>query len=72
MTTQELARNHDVIIVGGGIGGSTLAAILARHGVRVLMVEASGHPRFAIGESTVPETIMGLRNLALRYDVGDR
>lgn len=69
MTTQELARNHDVIIVGGGIGGSTLAAILARHGVRVLMVEASGHPRFAIGESTVPETIMGLRNLALRYDV---
>ncbi|WP_255784662.1 FAD-dependent monooxygenase, partial [Mycobacteroides abscessus] len=42
MTTQELARNHDVIIVGGGIGGSTLAAILARHGVRVLMVEASG------------------------------
>lgn len=50
MTTQELARNHDVIIVGGGIGGSTLAAILARHGVRVLMVEASGHPRFAIGD----------------------
>ncbi|MGL5443345.1 MAG: NAD(P)/FAD-dependent oxidoreductase, partial [[Mycobacterium] stephanolepidis] len=60
---------HDVIIVGGGIGGSTLAAILARHEVRVLMIEASGHPRFAIGESTVPETIMGLRNLALRYDV---
>lgn len=69
MTETRTDRRHDVIIVGGGIGGSTLAAILARHGVRVLMVEAGGHPRFAIGESTVPETIMGLRNLAIRYDV---
>jgi FADH2 O2-dependent halogenase len=69
MTTTDLAKTHDVIIVGGGIGGSTLAAILARHGVDVLMIEASGYPRFAIGESTVVETIIGLRNLALRYDV---
>lgn len=67
--TTDPRTDFDVAIVGGGIGGSALAAILARHGVRVLIIEAGGHPRFAIGESTVPETIMGLRNLARRYDV---
>ncbi|NKY84031.1 NAD(P)/FAD-dependent oxidoreductase [Nocardia veterana] len=68
-TTPEAEQTFDVAVVGGGIGGAALAAILARHGVRVVIVEAGGHPRFAIGESTVPETIMGLRNLARRYDV---
>ncbi|MEG8179184.1 NAD(P)-binding protein [Nocardia terpenica] len=62
-------QTYDVAIVGGGVGGSALAAILARHGVRVLIVEGGGHPRFAIGESTVPETTIGLRVLARRYDV---
>ncbi|MER7395304.1 tryptophan 7-halogenase [Streptomyces sp. NPDC000151] len=66
---QEDQRVFDVGIVGGGIGGTMLAAILARHGVRVLLLEGSGHPRFAIGESTVPETTFGLRVLARRYDV---
>ncbi|MEU7137869.1 tryptophan 7-halogenase [Nocardia sp. NPDC046473] len=63
------SRRYDVAIVGGGIGGSILATILARHGVRVVLFEGSGHPRFAIGESTVPETTLGLRILADRYDV---
>ncbi|MGV9674146.1 NAD(P)/FAD-dependent oxidoreductase [Nocardia sp. NPDC003482] len=62
-------QSYDVAIVGGGIGGAALAAILARHAVRVLLIEGGGHPRFAIGESTVPETTIGLRVLAKRYDV---
>ncbi|MYS71104.1 NAD(P)-binding protein, partial [Streptomyces sp. SID5926] len=66
---QEDQRVFDVAIVGGGIGGTMLGAVLARHGVRVLLLEGSGHPRFAIGESTVPETTFGLRVLARRYDV---
>ena len=60
---------YDVAILGGGVGGSTLAAILARHGLRVLLVEADSHPRFTIGESTVPETAGLLRIMALRYSV---
>jgi tetracycline 7-halogenase / FADH2 O2-dependent halogenase len=67
--TEDDQRVFDVAIVGGGVGGTVLAAILARNGVRVLLLEGSGHPRFAIGESTVPETTFGLRVLARRYGV---
>ncbi|HEX6470713.1 MAG TPA: tryptophan 7-halogenase [Streptosporangiaceae bacterium] len=60
---------YDVAIIGGGIGGSTLAAILARHGVDVLLIEGGSHPRFTIGESTIPETTLLLRAIARRFDV---
>lgn len=59
----------DVAILGSGVGGSILGAILSRHGLRVLIVELGVHPRFAIGESTVPETTFNFRVLAQRYDV---
>lgn len=49
--------------------GATLAAILAKNGVRTLLVEQGVHPRFAIGESTVPETTFLFRVLAARYGV---
>lgn len=32
--------NQDVIVIGGGIAGLTAAALLARHGVRVTLLEA--------------------------------
>ncbi len=43
-----------VLVVGGGPGGSTTAALLARKGLRVTLVEKSRHPRFHIGESLLP------------------
>jgi flavin-dependent dehydrogenase len=43
-----------VLVVGGGPGGSTAAALLARQGLRVTLVEKSHHPRFHIGESLLP------------------
>ena len=43
-----------VLVVGGGPGGSTAAALLARKGLRVTLVEKSRHPRFHIGESLLP------------------
>jgi FADH2 O2-dependent halogenase len=60
---------YDVLILGTGIGGTVLGTILARHGVRVVMVEQGMHPRFAIGESTIPETSLMLRLMSKRYDV---
>ncbi|HJW05512.1 MAG TPA: FAD-dependent monooxygenase, partial [Rhodanobacter sp.] len=44
----------DVAVVGGGPGGSTAAALLARRGYRVIALEKARHPRFHIGESLLP------------------
>lgn len=66
MTT---ANKYDVAILGSGMIGATLAAILAKNGVRTLLIEQGVHPRFAIGESTVPETTFLFRVLAARYGV---
>ena len=46
--------DYDVIIAGGGPGGSTAAALLAEHGHRVLLLEKETFPRFHIGESLLP------------------
>lgn len=44
----------DVLVAGGGPAGSTVAALLARKGLRVKLVERDRHPRFHIGESLLP------------------
>lgn len=65
-----MTRNdYDVAIIGGGIGGSLLGTVLARQGLRVALFEGSPHPRFAIGESTTPDSTFRLRLLGARYDV---
>ena len=59
----------DVAIIGSGIGGSTLAAILARQGLKTVVFEAGTHPKFAVGESMILETSEVLRAMAELYDV---
>lgn len=44
----------DVAVIGGGPGGSTAAALLARRGYKVVALEKDRHPRFHIGESLLP------------------
>ncbi|SEQ08040.1 FADH2 O2-dependent halogenase [Streptomyces sp. yr375] len=60
---------HDVIILGSGIAGSTLGAILAKQGVSVLLLDGGTHPRFAVGESTTLYTLKVFRLLARRYGI---
>jgi flavin-dependent dehydrogenase len=43
-----------VAVIGGGPGGSTAAALLARRGYKVIALEKAHHPRFHIGESLLP------------------
>ncbi len=45
---------YDVIIIGGGPGGSTAGTLLARGGKKVLILEREKFPRFHIGESLIP------------------
>ncbi|MFP3758611.1 tryptophan 7-halogenase, partial [Cupriavidus sp. SIMBA_020] len=62
--------NHfDVIILGSGMSGTQMGAILAKQQFRVLIIEQSSHPRFTIGESSIPETSLMNRIIADRYDI---
>ena len=60
---------YDVIILGSGIAGSVTACILAKLGWKVLLLEASSHPRFAIGEATTPDISFRMKIIAEKYDV---
>ncbi|MFJ2767084.1 NAD(P)/FAD-dependent oxidoreductase [Streptomyces sp. NPDC087300] len=63
------ANEYDVAILGSGMAGGMLGAVLARNGVRVLLLDAGVHPRFAVGESTIPYTSGMTRIIADRYKV---
>lgn len=48
-------REHwDVIVIGGGPGGSSTACYLSKAGHRTLVLEKEQFPRFHIGESLLP------------------
>jgi halogenation protein CepH len=56
-------QEFDVLVAGGGPGGSTLAALVAMQGHRVLILEKEKFPRYQIGESLLPSTIHGICRL---------
>jgi len=57
----------DILVIGGGPAGATVAPLLAERGYRVVVLEKAHHPRFHIGESLLPA------NMALfdQLGVGD-
>lgn len=56
-------QTTDVVVIGGGPGGSTVSTILAQRGVKVRLYEREKFPRFHIGESLIPETYWVFRRL---------
>ncbi|HZV96637.1 MAG TPA: NAD(P)/FAD-dependent oxidoreductase [Candidatus Nitrosocosmicus sp.] len=60
-----MTSETDVLVIGGGPGGSTAATCLARGGLRVTVVEREAFPRFHIGESLLPANIPLLERLGV-------
>ena len=52
-----MKKTFDVIVIGGGPGGSTAASFLAKNKVDVAIFERETYPRFHIGESLLPATM---------------
>ena len=46
-----IPNTTDVLVIGGGPAGSTVATILAGHGVQTTVLERDVFPRYHIGES---------------------
>jgi FAD-dependent halogenase len=64
----ESVEDADIVIAGGGPGGSTLAALLAIQGHRVVILEKESFPRHQIGESLLPSTVQGICRLTGVFD----
>ena len=47
---------NDVVVIGGGPAGSTVAALVAERGHQVLLLERERGPSFKVGESLMPAT----------------
>jgi len=59
----------DVLIIGGGPGGSTAAALLAQDGRGVVLLDKDAHPRFHIGESLLPANLPLFEHLGVAEQV---
>ena len=60
-----MLQEYDAVIIGGGPAGSSVAAILAEYGHRVLVLEREKFPRYHIGESLLPFTFGPLERLGM-------
>src|SRR2546421_12951325 len=55
------AREADVVVVGAGPGGSSAAYHLAKHGLRVLLLEKTEFPREKVcGDGLTPRAVRQL------------
>ena len=65
----EQESSCEVLVIGGGPAGSTIAALLAQRGRDVLMLEKARHPRFHIGESLLPMSMPMFDQLGVAEEI---
>ena len=51
-------EQFDVVVIGAGPSGACAAAILVESGLSVAIVEKAHFPRFSIGESLLPQSMV--------------
>ena len=68
MDRSPASADFDALVVGGGPAGATAARQLALRGRRVALFEKERFPRFHVGESFLPRTMMLLR----QHGLGER
>ena len=62
---------YDVAVIGGGPGGSSVATHMARGGLSVGLFEREAFPRFKVGESLVPATMLMLERLGVLEPIAE-
>ena len=59
----------DVLVIGGGPAGTTVAPMLAEKGYKVVILEKDHHPRFHIGESLLPANLPLFESMGIADEV---
>jgi flavin-dependent dehydrogenase len=65
MVTSSPDVDWDVVVVGGGPAGSSVAGVLAKRGFRVALVEGAKFPRRHVGESLLAVSMPYLKELGV-------
>ncbi|TCV87453.1 NAD(P)/FAD-dependent oxidoreductase [Sulfurirhabdus autotrophica] len=69
LADQQTDTTCEVLVIGSGPAGSTIAALLAERGRDVVLLEKATHPRFHIGESLLPLNLPLFDQLGVREEV---
>lgn len=62
-------KKTDVLVIGGGPAGTTIATLMNQKGFEVTLLEKGHHPRFHIGESLLPMNLPILERLGVLDEV---
>jgi len=68
-TTGMTLQECDVLVIGGGPAGTTIAPLLVEKGYRVVLLEKARHPRFHVGESLLPANMALFERLGVAEEI---